>query len=374
MRVVHNGLFLTQPHTGIGQYTRHLLAALAEASDDEHVVIVPEAVDFDVRQIRLHELPVRRHLAGYGVALDAWETSGISRLLPELGADAYHAHYPTGPVSATLPTFMTVHDLIPWQRPEYRRGLRRRFKLRRQLAGIKRADHLLTVSETVKQDLIGLMGREGSRVTVTYDGVDQSLLAPLSEAEIAGVQKRYDLHRPYLFYIGGFDTRKNVRALVNAFVRSELAPTHDLVLAGAVTARPSALYRDYADILAMQPGIGEALKLPGFVAEADKKAFLAGAAAFVYPSLAEGFGIPILEALAVGAPVLAADIPVNRELFASAATLKDLSEPDRFARALQEIIRPAGAAPGRTGRQLAQRFSWEAAAKRTLAAYRQAAR
>lgn len=369
MKIAYNGLFLTRPYTGIGQYTRHLLAAMAQwRPKDELTVFVPKRVTAALPGVRVTVVPPSRRFLGRGLALDRWETHDLAAAVRH-GADLYHAPYPTPPLDAPIPTVMTVHDMIPWQLSEYRAGVRRRLKLARIFRGIQAADRICTVSETSKAAITRLTVVPPERVSVSYDGLDSRYYKPVTATAKREVAARHGLARPFVLYLGGYDRRKNTASLITAFAESGLAETHDLVLAGALTAPRTRLHRDFSGLpgLINRAGVAAAVRRIGFVAESDKPALTAAAAAFAYPSVAEGFGLPILEALAVGTPVVASDSPVNIELFAAAATLVDARRPDAFGQALRRVVtrppRPAA------GRKLAKSYSWERVADRTAAVY-----
>lgn len=374
MRIVHNGLFLTRPGTGTGEYSTHLLAELAKAMpEDEHLVLTPDRVKNAPSGLTVKTVPLKRRWRGRGLALDEWETRGVATVVDELKADVFHSHYPTPPVPTDVPVLMTVHDVIPWRWPQYRASVRRRLKLRRIKKGISMANHILTVSETSKNEILAVTDRHPADITVTFDGVDDSLFRRVSDKETTAITEKYGLTRPFILYLGGYDYRKNVRRLLQAFARSGMARSHDLVLAGALSAPQTALYRDYADLpgLARKHGIASSVQQIGYVPDDEKPALLSAAEAFVYPSLDEGFGLPIAEALAAGTPVIASAIPSTKELFGSAVTMFDPENTNEFAKVLREqLSRPSST--NRSGVDTARRYTWQTVAEKTARAYRSA--
>lgn len=373
MRVAYNGLFLTRPFTGTGQYTRQFLTAMAGVMKDaELVVFVPERISAELpKSVRVQVLSPSRGWLGRGLALDRWETTDIGDALGDTGVDLYHTTYPTPPVSTAVPTVMTVHDMIPWQFPQYRQGARRRIKLGRILRGIQAADHLCTVSEASKHAINRLTVVAPERVTVTYDGLDAAYFKSAAYQRVRKTKDSFGLERPFILYLGGYDYRKNIRVLIEGFSRSGLADTHDLVLAGALTAPATKLYADFATLpkLVREAGIEHAVRRTGFVDEAEKHALLTGADAFAYPSLAEGFGLPILEALGVGTPVVAAATPVNTELFGRTIQTFEPDKVDLLAKELHGAATKPSAARKKAGRALAKKFTWDRVAERTATAY-----
>lgn len=372
MKIAYNGLFLTRPHTGMGQFTAHLFAELPKALPAaEHVAIVPGRATAP-KGMDLELLKPSHYGLGQGLALDRWETHDLPKRAAALGAGVLLTPYPIPPTDVEIPVVMTVHDMIPWQLSAYRRSLRSRLKLRRILEGIREADRLLTVSKFARDSITALTDVDPRQITIVYDGLDDRYRKRPSTAAIAKVRRTHKLRRPYVLYLGGYDYRKNVRRLIAAFAASGVAATHDLVLAGAVTAPPGALYDDYRQLpeLLRTAGIAAQTKRLGFVDEAEKPALLAGAAAFVYPSVAEGFGLPILEALGLGVPVAAGQIPSTRELFPGAVTLFDPADPADLAAVLKRVVKSPPKARIAKGRAVAKRYTWPAAAKRAAAVLR----
>lgn len=379
--VALNGLFLTRPYTGMGQYTLGLMEALPKALPKAELsVVVPRGVDVKLPkrwQVRVEE-PSRRRFglplrtaAGQGLALDQWERR-LTEVATALGADVYHTPYPTPAPSATLPTVMTVHDMIPFQLPYYRRSVRSRTKQRGILEGIRQADALVTVSESSAAAIAAVAGVPQERIQVAYEGLGPDFVSRPSAASVTKAKRTHGLDRPYVLYIGGFDYRKNVRRLIAGFGQSGLAETHDLLIAGAADVPAGALYDDYHRLaqLIAQAGVGNSVRLIGHIDEAEKSALMKGAAAVCYPSLAEGFGLPILEALALGTPVAASRLDVTRELFTGAIEFFDPRDPADLAATLRETAGRTAAPMRRRGRAIVKEFTWADTAARTAAVYR----
>jgi glycosyltransferase involved in cell wall biosynthesis len=232
---------------------------------------------------------------------------------------------------------------------------------------------LVTVSDSAAADITRVTGIPEGRIQVAYESLNPEFKKPTKPA-VTKALKEHRLNRPYVIYLGGFDYRKNVRRLVAGFGESGLGETHDLVIAGAEDVPAGALFADYhrlATLLA-QAGIQSKSRLIGKVTEADKAALLTGADALCYPSLAEGFGLPILEALACGTPVAASRLPVTKELFSGAINYFDPMNESDLAAVLKETVGVRPKAVQKRARQIVKDFNWPDTAARTAAVYRAA--
>ncbi|MEX2209633.1 MAG: glycosyltransferase family 1 protein [Patescibacteria group bacterium] len=374
-RIAVNGLFLTRPHTGMGRYTLGLLRSLPAAMRGaEFVAFVPEKVAVDLpRAIRTVVVPPKRSLLGRGKALDDWERSRLGVAAGQCKAHLIFQPYPAPPTRNPfdVPVVMAVHDVIPWQLPRYRRAIRSRVKFRGIKRGIRAADHLLTVSSASAKAISWAVDVPRQQIAVTYEGLEPEYRTVPSSRTVTAVRKRYGLVRPYVFYVGGYDYRKNIRGLVRGFAESGLPAGHDLVLAGALTAPSSALYEDFhrLPILIAQSKVNGQVRTIGFVSESEKQALLSGADAFCYPSLAEGFGLPVLEALAGGTPVAASDIEPIHELFAGAYEPFRPDHTEELATALRKAVLEPDERKVEKGHDWAKHYTWETAAERTAAVF-----
>jgi glycosyltransferase involved in cell wall biosynthesis len=295
-------------------------------------------------------------------------TLALPREVSATGADAFFTADPYAiALSRKFRTIALIHDFIPLRFPgQYlsRRMVIARSNYAWQLRRIRRADHLIAVSEATRRDAIELLGISPDRITVVPHGVDARLFRPTApDTARSLVGERYGISRPYFFYVGGFDYRKNVSALLGAFL--EVADAHDilLVIAGlpgkfGVHLRREAEGRHRAD----------RIRWLGYVPEGDLRALYAGSLALVYPSLYEGFGLPVLEAMSCGAPVLTSPLSSLPEVAGDAALYVDPGSPAELAAALRRLAaEPALRAELRErGLERAQRFSWTDTAERVL--------
>ena len=301
-----------------------------------------------------------------------WQAfAGAARLAADVtaaGGDVFFSTDPhTVPHSQRFRTVALLYDLIPLRFPaEYlpRRALISRANYAWQLRQLRGADHLIAISETTRQDAIELLDIPPGRISVAYLAVDTARFRPVEhDAARVAVAERFGVDRPYFLYVGGIEPRKNVDGLVRAF--SQVMDTCDavLVIAGERGKAGEQLRRQ----LEGTP-VGERIVWTGFVPEEDLPFLYAGALALAYPSLYEGFGLPVLEAMSCGAPVLTSPLSSLPEVAGDAALYVDPGSPAELAAALRRLAaEPALRAELRErGLERAQRFSWTDTAERVL--------
>jgi alpha-1,3-rhamnosyl/mannosyltransferase len=356
---------------GIGSYTRHLLEAMARR---------PEAERYRFRIYRrradrelLADLPanfdaVDEEAPGYSVR----ELTRFAWRLFRDRLDLFHAmHYVLPPLTRTR-AVVTIHDIIhllyPQFLPSRAAHLYARVMIRRALS---RADRIITVSWNSKRDLVDYFGVPGSRIEVVYNGVSEAFRSDVAPEQRRRVAERYDLTAPYLLFLGGAKPHKNVQNVVRAFAEARRTGDlpHVLVLAGAMpenTARLEAL------LSALE--LNASVRRPGIVPEEDLPALYAGAAVFLYPTLYEGFGLPVVEAMASGVPVLTSTTSALQEIAGGYAYVVDPMDIDAIARGIRELALKESARShfAELGRKRALDFSWDKAAEKTLEVYRAA--
>jgi glycosyltransferase involved in cell wall biosynthesis len=332
-----NGYFLTNPHTGSGQYTIHLLAHLQD-------------LDVNVAQPAGPLNTVQKVL---------WEQRGWLAEAINAHADLLHSPYFALPLRRPIPAAVTIHDLIPMLLPAYRGSLLVRAYTRLQALACRSAEAILVDSECSKRDVLRLLKVPAGRVHVIYLGVD-ARYSPDSSGPSP-------LDKPYVLYVGGLDVRKNVPALIRAF--GQIAPEYpELVLAIAGQARPnSPLFPNLQRIAAP---LGDRVRFLGGVSEEQKLALYRHAELFAFPSLYEGFGLDPLEALACGCPVVCSNAASLPEIVGDAALLFDPRDERALAKAMRHAL--ADPEPLRAkGPLQASKFSWHATAAHTAAVYRE---
>jgi glycosyltransferase involved in cell wall biosynthesis len=232
------------------------------------------------------------------------------------------------------------------------------------------------VSECTKQDLVELYGVSPDRVDVVPLGVDAASFRAPSTQDVAGVKTRFGIDGPYLLFLGGIERRKNIPAIVRAFSQMDPDSRPKLVIAGGAVAWDPLASRSLRMGFEFLPRRArESIVFTGYVTDEEKVALLGGAEALVYPSLYEGFGLPVLEAMACGTPVVTSNVSSLPEVVGDAALLVDPRDDDEIADAMARVLhddalrdRLRAAGPAR-----AATFTWERTAQLTTRTLRRAA-
>ncbi len=344
---------------GIARYVRELLLAMARLDHESRFTVA----------YRLSRLMERRHfLAPPG---PNWRTRLFQEpLLYTLGrADVFHGPDARVPRAKRSRLVATIHDLFSVVSGDFARDDFREKKIRRYEDLVKRCVLLLAVSEHTRRLSIERLGAEPDRVLVTPEGVSERFKPP-EPHEVARVRHRYGIAGDYLLFVGELSRRKNLARAVEAFAGLERADSLSLVLAG----RPSFGYEEIEREISRHRIEAQVLR-PGFVTTEDLPALYGGAVAFVLPSLDEGFGLPMLEAMACCTPVIASNRGALPEVAGDAALLVEPESVDDLRNSLAALLEDATLRRDLVARGTARAraFTWERTARLTLDAYRLAA-
>ena len=313
----------------------------------------------------------RRSLAGF--AFDV----RFTRLLRRLDAELLHLpnhHMGRYAIGLRTPYVVTVHDLIRYLDAQgralyiHRPNARDRLLVRADARGIQQAAAVIAVSQTTKRDLVTHLGVDAERIFVVHEGVDHALLRPTERRLLA---------EPYVLFVGSEQPRKNLRRLFLAFAvlkRDRRFRALRLVKVGRAGGQ-EAPFRAQTLAAAAEAGIERDLVFTGRVPEADLAAYYSGAACLVLPSLYEGFGLPPIEAMACGCPVVVSTAGALPEMTDGAALAVEPTDVGALADAMRRVLvdDEVRADLHRRGLRHARAFSWERTARETTAVYRAAA-
>jgi len=267
-----------------------------------------------------------------------WEQTVQPRLLQQLGADVVHAPVYVGPLLAGCPLVVTLHDLSFIRHPHLLRSGSRLYLTLLTRLSARRACRVIAVSRHTASEASKLLGVPPGLIDVVYHGVSKEF-RPLSTEAIEAFRRRQGLPDRYVLYVGTLEPRKNLVRLAEAFARST-AKEWSLVLAGGTGWGCGELVNQIRAL-----GMGDRVLFPGYVADDDLPFLYNAAEVFAYPSLYEGFGMPVLEAMACGTPVLTSSTSSLPEVAADAAVLVDPGRTDAIAAGLERLC----PAPGHAG-------------------------
>lgn len=356
---------------GIGRYVRELLKAVSQLDKATQYRLF-----YAARQVR-HPLPALgpnfhcRVLPFH----DIWLARGWQRLQLPLPVqaitgriDVYHSpDFSLPPVARNTPTVLTVHDLSFVRDPDSAAPGLRAYLNTVVPRSVRRATHVLADSHATRDDLIALYNTPPAKVGVLYPGVDARFQPVADAAQLAAVRQKYGLSkRPFIFSISTIQPRKNFLRLIQAFDRALRNEDIDLVIAGS----KGWLYDDiFAEV--EKRDLSGRVCFPGFVDDDDLPALYSTAHVLAYPSIYEGFGLPMLEAMACGTPVLASTASCLPEVAGEAALLVDPYDVDAIGSALQRLTIDDSLRADliAKGQQRAAHFRWDTAARQLIALY-----
>jgi alpha-1,3-rhamnosyl/mannosyltransferase len=350
---------------GIGRYISGLLPQLAALLGDRLTV-------FANRQ----DAAIVRSLIGGSTHLTTVNAQPYrlaeQSLLPLtlLRADLDLVHFPHYNLPLIKPGHfvVTVHDLFPFQFPEIHSGLLPR-QVNQMLMrnAVRRAERIITPSQATALAVKQSFPRSADRVVSIPEAADDRFTSRRNPEAEAAWQMRLGIRPPYVFYLGQWKAYKNLPVLLEAFARVRSThPNSQLVIAGDDPRHPEVRQR----AAALPEG---SVVLPGRLPESAVPDLYRGAAVVLLPSRAEGFGLPVIEAMACGVPVICSDLPVLREIADGVASFCDPNDPAAFAAAIGSVLdTPNSGVHRQLGIERAHAFTWERAARQTVEAYEQA--
>ncbi len=301
---------------------------------------------------------------------------GLGPAAFERGCDLLHVTEPVViPRDNRVPRIVTCYDLIPlvlhkeYLGPEPWARVYCKWKDSQRYGTARR---ILAISQATRSDLVRHLGISESLIDVAYLGVDHAQFRPEPEFENeqSSLMERYNLKRPFCYYVGAFDSRKNVDLLIDSFAQAGLAKDFDLVLAGAIMDKRQRQLLQ----LANKANVASAVRLLGYVDQKDIAALYRACHVHVFPSKYEGFGLPVAEAMACGAPTVTTNATSIPEITGNSAVLVPPSDPVALAEALRSLCydETLRAELREQGPRQVARFSWVECARKSVAAYRKA--
>ncbi len=368
--VAFDARYINDKYHGIGRHAYNLLDILTEL-DTKRRYLAYYNPDYPNTRFDLSRLQQRSNLEMRPVHLPLYsprEQLVWPWLLARDRVDIFHSPYVLLPLLAPVKSIMTVHDLIFERYPAYRpHGILQRFYQPVTRLGIRKARCVLTVSEATGQDMQAFYHVDKKRIRVIGNALDPLFKPEHDPQKIAAVRARYNLPQHFILTVGAGRPHKNVELLVDAFAHLTALPETKLVAVGELDKR----FPDSVGACIAANDIAQRVLRPGMIRESDLPVVYSLADIFVFPSLVEGFGLPPLEAMACGTPVVASDIPAVAEVVADAALTFDGRDARQLAAILNMLLTDTTlqATLRERGLKRAATFTWERVGRETLNAY-----
>lgn len=373
MRILIDSTQIPLGRTGVGIYAEQLidkLGSILQPQDTLYVLIQDD--DQSLRRIiaahdKIVPLFIPSSIFRNRALLAFYEQCILPLKLRSLRIHIVHSLHYTFPLISPCARAVTIHDLTYFLWPQMHTTARKIVMANFTKLALRHAEAVLFVSQATRNDAERLFGPGKNLRAVTPLAVDQQAFEQISPATIADTLGRLRIATPYILFLGTLEPRKNIARLIHAF--NQLGPEHSryhLVIAG----RPGWQFQPILDSIEGSP-VKDRIHRLGYVSAADKPALIAGCDLLVYPSLYEGFGLPVLEAMAAGAPVITSAVSSLPEVAGTAAVLVDPASVEQIASAIDSVLSNESYRNRlrEAGRQQAHKFSWETTARLTYAAY-----
>jgi glycosyltransferase involved in cell wall biosynthesis len=356
---------------GIGTYVRNLLNELARQDDDAEYSLLCAPADVEaVRALGPRFQPCVIRAGNYSVA-EQWS---VPWALARSRLDLFHApHYVVPPLTTTR-FVVTIHDCIHLRFPQYLPSRAALYYAKTMMStAARRSRRVLTVSQASKEDILHYLKIPAEKVEVIYNAIDTRLTGEPTPEDVARVRERFLLTAPFVLYTGNIKPHKNVDRLIEAFslLRKQSSADVKLLIIGDDVSKYPNLRR-----LVHRFQLHQHVRFLGFVPDATLAVLYRLASVFVFPSLYEGFGLPPLEAMAAGAPVITSNVSSLPEVVGDAALLIDPMNPADIAGAMARVLNEPALRDDlvRRGRERVKAFSWERSVARVRQVYSELAR
>ena len=356
---------------GVSNYSQNLLTALGKEPGGHRFTAFVSDPRFHTENVSLRR---SRGFVANPLARIAWEQIALALALKQLDAELVHGLVNVLPLVTRVPGVVTVHDLSFVRMPEKLPPAKRFYLTRLCAASVAKARRVIAVSRQTADDLMGCFGVDAQKIEVVYNGVAENF-SPGDGAETEKFRLSAGLPERFLLYLGTLEPRKNLARLIDGYARwrqsDPAARDVALVLAGG-----KGWYYDEIFQRVRERGLEDAVHFPGFIPGPQLPHWYRAAAVFVYPSLFEGFGLPVAEAMACGTPVICSDAASLLEVAGDAALIFPAGDTDGLVDALHTLFAQPELAADLAQRGLARsrRFTWERTAQETVAVYTEALR
>ena len=384
MLIAINGIFFNKPYTGIGQYTRNLVNSLTLLNDKFNLIVFVNSTDNQYLDIKMNNninidfVPIKKIPIKNDIIQHVLFEEKVLNKAFKIGVDVLHTPYLYTPLvrKSKIKHVVTIHDVIPKIFTQYRNGYIRNRYFSFLEKRLKNVDQIITVSNNSRDDIIKYLNIETSKVSVIYESVNPVFLNTPDSSACQIVKEKYKLPDDFIFYVGGFDYRKNVSSLIQAYSYLKKNDKIDkkLIIAGEFSPTQKQLKLNLVEDIPQiikELNLENEVKMVGYIPQKEIPIFYKLSEICVYPSLYEGFGLPILEAMYCSTPILTSKVSsipelINRDdLLFNPKDVKEISEKmlwllsDKSLRkSISEWII-----------NRAKKFTWEEASQKTYSTY-----
>jgi glycosyltransferase involved in cell wall biosynthesis len=374
MRILIDSTQVPVERTGVGIYADQLIPQIASiVPPQDRLFLLLQSDDAYLHGLvaahpRVAALTIPSSIFRNRLALGVYEQCVLPFILLAHRIDVVHSLHYTFPLLSPCAQVVTLHDMTHWLHPGLHTRGRTIVMSRFARLAMQHAEAVLFVSDSTRKDAERLFGSGNNLRTVTPLAVDHAAFTDIQPAAIDETLARLGIERPYILFLGTLEPRKNIVRLIHAFDSlGKKFAQYKLVIAG----KPGWHYEAILEAVENSPNKARILRL-GYVAPEDKAPLIAGCDALVYPSLYEGFGLPVLEGMAAGAPVITGNASSLPEIAGDAALLVDPSSTEQIAAAMRSVLsdETLRARMRIASRRQAAKFSWGQTARTTYAAYR----
>ncbi|HEX7260107.1 MAG TPA: glycosyltransferase family 1 protein [Candidatus Saccharimonadia bacterium] len=369
MKIFVEGTPLFLQRTGVGQYTKNLMDVLLKLDERNHYTIfgflfigkrftnkpIPEGPKLSYKLVRylpskIFNAVVRR------LFLPPLDLLALSK--PDI---FFFPNFVRYPLIFGAKSIVVIYDLSYIVQAQFSASPNRKYLTRYVPDSVKKADHVITISQNSKKEIMEHYGVPSQKITIVTPAINHQIFFPRPDKEVEAIRQKYDISKPYILYAGTLEPRKNIIGILDAFAELDagLLQTHALVLAGGKGWLDHEIHAKIKELSELD------IIVTGYLPDEDLPAIYSGASLFVYPSFYEGFGIPPLEAMACGVPVITSDNSSLPEVVGDAGIMIDAHSTPALTRSMQKVLTDPGLVKQLRGRGLkqAKRFNWEQSGK-----------
>ncbi len=369
MHIALNGLFLSEKNTGGGRYLLDLLQGLQSVRTTEKYSVFVSRKTGTQKWVTQpgFEVVACGWMTDYRPSRIVWEHHCLQNVVSRKGIDVFHAAGFTLPAQLKARSVITIFDMTFFLMPQVHEKSKVAYFRSMIPAAVKKADAVIAISSQTKCDIIKYLGTPEEKIRVVPIGIGDEFRVIADKERIESVKAAYSLPDEYILFVGTLEPRKNIGGLIRAYARlRKRGCRHTLVIAGKRGWQCGGIYKLVESLL-----LSGDVVFTDYISQEDLPVLYNGAAAFVYPSLYEGFGIPVLEAMKCGVPVVTSGISSMPEVTGDAAVLIDPYDDVSLMNGIERVVRDRSLAASlrMQGLRRASSFTREKMARETVAVY-----